>query len=76
MVKKICLLKSKMKVYTRNTIKFGHCDIVHKISWSIIDDKYIKTKVKTYNSLINAFFFQTMKFQKKISLYLHSLYKY
>ena len=62
MVKKICLLKSKMKVYTKNTTKFGtrlkRQDIVHKISWSIYDDKYIKTKVKTFNSLINAFFFR------------------
>ena len=60
MVEKICLLKLKMKVCIINTLK-----IWNKIKKSlntrfqsqpIYDDKYIKTKVKTFSSMINTLF--------------------
>ena len=56
-MEKICLLKLKMKVYILNTLK------PEKIKKSlntkfhsqpIYDDKYIKTKVKTFSSMLNT----------------------
>ena len=60
MVEKICLLKLKMKnVYLKyteiwNKIKKSLNTRFH--SQSIYDDKYIKTKVKTFSSMINTLF--------------------
>ena len=55
---KICHLKLKMKVYLKyneiwNKIKKSLNTRFH--SQPIYDDKYIKTKVKTFSSMINSF---------------------
>ena len=59
MVEKICHLKLKMNVYLKYTKiwnKFKKLQGTKFHSQPIYDDKYIKTKVKTFNSMINTFF--------------------
>ena len=59
MLKKICLLKVKMKVYVLNTLKSGKKKKSLNTRFHgqpIYDDKYIKTKVKTFSSMINTLF--------------------
>ena len=57
---KTCYLKLKMNVCIQNTLKFGkkikYILNVNFKSQPIYDDKYIKTKVKTFNNLINTLF--------------------
>ena len=58
MVEKICHLKLKIKVHILNTLKFGikikELLNVKFYCQPIYEDKYIKTKVKTFNKMINT----------------------
>ena len=51
--------------YTEILIKIKGLLNVTFYSQPIYDDNYIKTQVKTFNSMITVHFFQEMKFQKK-----------
>ena len=54
MVEKMCLLNLNMKVYILDSLKYGIK--LKRHSQPIYDDKYIKTKVKTFSSMINTLF--------------------
>ena len=59
MVEKICHLKLKRNVYLKYTKiwnKFKKLQGTKFHSQPIYDNKYIKTKVKTFSSMINTFF--------------------
>ena len=56
---KTCHLKLKMRVFICNMLKFGIKYAILNVkdhSQPIYDDKYIKTKVKTFNNTINTLF--------------------
>ena len=52
MLEKICLLKLKMKVHVLDIIK--KTLNLRFYSQPIYDNKYIKTKVKTFNGVVNT----------------------
>ena len=56
MVEKACHLKLKMKVYTKSVNKIKKTLNIKFHSQPIYDDKYIKTKVKAFNGVINTLF--------------------
>ena len=51
--------------YTEIWNKIKNSLISKFYSQAIYGDKYIKTKVKTFSSMINRLFIEVMKFQKK-----------
>ena len=74
MVEKTCHLKLKMKVCLRYTEIWNKIKDILNVkfrSQPIYDDKYIKTKIKTFNDMINTLFFRRGNPKRKNSLCLY-----